>query len=442
MQKAQKNNLFFCNLLILLAVLSFLAIPFAYGETVRVDITQGKVEPLPIAIPAFIGTDDESTKLAENVSQVIINDLVSTGLFRLIDPNAYIQKLNDVNLLPRFGDWRIINAQALVQANLRITNGNKITLQSRLWDVFAEKQLLGQSFSTDKENWRRIAHILADKIYERMTGERGYFDTRIVYIAESGPKDKRIKRLAVMDQDGYNHQFLTNGSSLVLTPRFSPTLQQITYLSYVTGKPHVYIFDIETGRHQVVGSFKNMTYAPRFSPDGDKIIMSHEEHGNSEIYEMNLRNNKVRRVTKNPAIDTSPSYSPDGNRIVFNSDRGGSPQLYVMDADGGNVQRISFGRGYYSTPVWSPRGDWIAFTKQTGGQFHIGVIKPDGSGERLITRSYLDEGPTWSPNGRVLMFFRQAEPGGDVALYSIDLTGYNLRRIITPGEASDPACCV
>jgi TolB protein len=286
---------------------------------------------------------------------------------------------------------------------------------------------------------------MADAIYKRVTGEDGYFDTRVVYVSESGPMDRRIKRLAIMDQDGSNHRLLTDGRSLVLTPRFSPTAQEITYLSYARGVPRVYLFNIDTGQQEVVGDFPGMTFAPRFSPDGNKVIMSLAVEGNSDIYTLDLRTRQAVRLTDSPAIDTSPCYSPDGTRIVFNSDRGGSQQLYVMNADGSDVKRISFDSGArYGTPVWSPRGDLIAFTKIDGGQFYIGVMRPDGSGERLLTQAFLVEGPTWAPNGRVLMYFRQAPSdskgnGGSPRLYTIDLTGYNEREVITPQDASDPA---
>jgi TolB protein len=308
----------------------------------------------------------------------------------------------------------------------------------RLWDVFGEQQMIGLQYTTTPENWRRVAHKISDAIYKRLTGEESYFDTRIVFVAESGPKTNRIKRLAIMDQDGANPSFLTDGSYWVMTPRFSPTAQQITYMSYEGDRARVFLFNIETGRREVLGSFNGMTFAPRFSPDGQSVLMSLDTNGNSEVYRIDLRTRASERLTNSPAIDTSPSAAPDGSRIVFNSDRGGSPQLYVMNADGSGVTRISFGDGRYMTPVWSPRGDLIAFTKQRGGRFYIGVMRPDGSGERLLTESFLDEGPTWSPNGRVIMFFR--EPiGQSPSIWSVDLTGMNQRRVQTPGAASDPA---
>jgi len=420
-----------------------LGLSVAWAE-VRIDITRGNIDPLPVAITNFHGVESDETKFGALVAQVISDNLARSGLFRPIDQRAFIQSAASMQVRPRFSDWRVINAQALVNGKVQVMEDGRLSVEFRLWDVFAEAQMLGLRYSTEQANWRRVAHIIADAIYKRLTGESGYFDTRVVFVAESGPATRRVKRLAIMDQDGANHRFLTGGETLVLTPRFSPTQQEITYLSYWNETPRVYIFNIQTGKQELLGTFKGMTFAPRFSPDGNSVIMSHAEAGNSDIHVMDLRTRKARRITRHPAIDTSPTFSPDGTQIAYNSDRGGTPQLYVMNADGSAVRRISFGRGRYMTPVWSPRGDLIAFTRQAGGRFAIGVMRPDGSGERILSESYLDEAPTWAPNGRVLMFFRQDPPDRDgntgrTRLYSIDLTGYNLREVVTPGDASDPA---
>jgi TolB protein len=424
------------------AVLAVITAAGTVRAELRVDITQGKAEPLPIAVTDFFGAGTEEGRSGRDMAGVISADLQRSGLFKPIDRRAFIQTDGALNTLPRFGDWRIINAQALVQGRTELVPDGRLRVEFRLWDVFAEQQMVGLAYFTVPDNWRRVAHIIADAIYKRITGEDGYFDTRIVYIAESGPERRRIKRLAIMDQDGANHRFLTDGSELVLTPRFSPTLQEITYLSYRGNTPRVYIFNIDTGRQELLGDFPGMTFAPRFSPDGQSIIMSMSQNGNTNIYVMDLRTRQSRQLTRSGAIDTSPSFAPDGSQVVFNSDRGGSQQLYVMDKDGRDVHRISFGKGKYATPVWSPRGDLIAFTKISRGTFYIGVMRPDGSGERLLAQDYLVEAPTWSPNGRVLMYFRQSKNGENVTeprLYSIDLTGYNEREIITPVGASDPA---
>ena len=410
----------------------------------RIDITSGKVEPLPIAIPPLAGGAPIETQAGQDLAGVVSADLGRSGLFRPLDPRSFIQNLSVADTQPQFADWRQINAQALVTGAVKTQADGRLRVEFRLWDVFAEQQLTGYGYTTTQQNWRRIAHIIADEIYKRITGEEGYFDTRIVYVSESGPQEKRVKRLALMDQDSANNRFLTDGRALVLTPRFSPTAQEITYLSYANGTPRVYLFNIDTGQQEVVGDFPGMTFAPRFSPDGNRVVMSRAENGVSNLFALDLRTRRPTRLTDSPAIDTSPSFSPDGSKIVFNSDRGGSQQLYVMGAEGGGAKRISFGSGKYGTPVWSPRGDLIAFTKIDGGTFFIGVMRPDGSGERLLTRDFLVEGPTWAPNGRVLMYFRQSPSdsrghGGSPHLYSIDLTGSNQREVSTPQDASDPA---
>jgi len=406
---------------------------------IEIDINQGVVEPLAIALPDFSGSG-ASADIGRNITKVISDDLRGSGLFAPIDPAAFIEKSPAVNAPPRFGDWRVINAQALIVGAVTQQPDGRLRVEFRLWDVFAGEQMAGQQFFTSPDNWRRISHIIADAIYQRLTGESGYFDTRVVFVDETGPKNKRVKKLAIMDQDGARLRYLTQGQDLVLTPRFSPSSQVVTYMSYAGGEPRVYLLDIETGRRELVGNFPGMTFAPRFSPDGNRVIMSLQSDGNANIYTMDLRTRQTTRLTNSPSIDTAPSYSPDGGRIVFESDRGGRQKLYVMSANGGGAQLISNGSGSYSTPVWSPRGDLIAFTKISSGKFLIGVMKPDGSGERILTEGFHNEGPTWAPNGRVLMFFRES-PGasGGPQLWSVDLTGRHERRIPTPSFGSDPA---
>ena len=430
------------GLLALFLLFSF-NLEVAFAE-LRIDVTQGRADPMPIAINNLFGMNKEYSQVGKNISEVISANLERTGLFAPIEQKAFIKEVAGLDTRPTFTNWKVLNAQAMVHGRVVIKDDGRLNVQFRLWDVFAEQQMVGNAYFTTPQNWRRIAHIMSDLIYKRITGESGYFDTRIVYISESGPKDKRQKRLAIMDQDGANHRFLTDGADLVLTPRFSPTMQEITYLGYYNKKPRVYIFNIDTGQQEVLGDFPGMTFAPRFSPDGAKVIMSIAKSGVTDIYTMALADRRVTRLTNSPAIDTSPTYSPDAKRVVFNSDRGGSQQIYVMNSDGTSIKRISFGDGRYATPVWSPRGDLIAFTKMRKGRFSIGVMRPDGSGERILTSGYLVEAPTWSPNGRVLMFFKQMPPkangkNGPVRLFSIDLTGFNEREIITPLDASDPA---
>ncbi len=426
------------------ALLMLLPLGAPVRAELRIDITSGKVEPMPIALPAFPGSTANESQAGRDIAGVVSADLEHSGLFRPLDPRSFIQNISESDAQPRFPDWRQINAQALVTGSVKTQGDGRLRVEFRLWDVLAEQQLTGFGYTTTQQNWRRIAHIVSDEIYKRITGEEGYFDTRIVYVSESGAADRRVKRLAIMDQDGANNRFLTDGRVLVLTPRFSPTAQEITYLSYGSGAPRVYLFNIDTGQQEVVGDFPGMTFAPRFSPDGNRVVLSRAENGVSNLFALDLRTRRPTRLTDSQAIDTSPCFSPDGSKIVFNSDRGGSQQLYLMNADGSDVKRLSFGSGKYGTPVWSPRGDQIAFTKIDGGSFFIGVMRPDGSGERLLTRDFLVEGPTWAPNGRVLMYFRQSPSdsrghGGSTRLFSIDLTGSNQHEVITPQDASDPA---
>jgi TolB protein len=387
----------------------------------NLDITQANVQPMPIAIPDFLGGNPADTETAQGVSQIITANLKRSGLFAPIDPAAFLEKIASVDAVPRFPDWRTINAQALVTG--------RVTRQSDG----------GQQYFTTPDNWRRIAHIISDAIYERLTGVKGYFDSRVVFVDETGSPEHRIKRLAIMDQDGANVRYLTRGDELVLTPRFSPSTQEITYMAYGQGDPRVYLLNIETGQREIVGNFPGMSFAPRFSPDGQRVIMSLQEGSNSNIFVMDLRSKAMTRLTDTQAIDTSPAYSPDGARICFESDRGGHQQIYIMAGSGGAAQRISFGEGIYSTPVWSPSGDYIAFTRQYQDKFAIGVMKPDGSGERILTEGFHNEGPTFAPNGRVIMFFR--DPGGTSgpSLFTIDIAGRNEQRIPTPSFASDPA---
>jgi len=437
----RKNDIRLMRIAILatLVLVFELAVQPARAQLV-IDINEGVADPLPIAVTDFVG-QGEDTVLGQDIAAVISADLERSGLFVPIDPRAFIQSAADIDVAPRFGDWRTINAQALVSGRVDREADGRLAVSFRLWDTFAEQQLDGFVYRGNTQIWRRMAHKIADAIYQRLTGESGYFDTRVVYIAETGPATARQKQLAIMDQDGANHRFITDGSYLVLTPRFSPTAQEITYMAYVNNTPRVYVMDIDTGRREVLGDFPGMTFAPRFSPDGRKVIMSLAVDGNTDIYVMDLPTRRIERLTNDPAIDTSPSFSPDGRFVTFNSDRGGKPQIYVMNADGSNVQRISFGEGRYSTPVWSPRGDLIAFTKSLKGEFNIGVMRTDGSGERLIANGFLVEGPTWAPNGRVLMYFRETPVGSQTVaqLFSIDLTGRNDQRVETPLDGSDPA---
>ena len=406
----------------------------------EIDITKGNIDPTPIAVPDFLATDSQSRVIGADIASVVRADLERSGLFKSLNPSSFIERQTNIDYQPTFADWRVIKADALVSGRIIRESATKIRVEFRLWDIFAGKQLAGLRFATTPDNWRRTAHKASDAIYKSLTGEDGYFDSRIVFVDEKGPKTNRKKRLTIMDQDGHAPQYLLAGSDLVITPRFSPSAQKITFMSYENTVPQVYLLDIETGRRELLGNFPGMTFAPRFSPDGNQLIMSMMEKGNSDLYKMDLRSRSTTRLTSQPAIDVSGSFSPDGRRIVFNSDRGGSPQIYTMDSDGMNVKRISFGKGRYSAPVWSPRGDKIAFVRSRNGRYSIGVMNVDGSNERQLTESYLDESPTWSPNGRVILFSRETKGrNGYNEIWSVDLTGQNVRRINTPGKSSDPA---
>ena len=436
-----KNILFLVFLLIIFSAKNSFAL-------IEIDVTRGNLNPLPVAVSPLHVESNLSEVLKElevgsEISKIIETNLLRSGLFNPLEKDSFVQKPDIAHLKPRFEDWKLIKAQALITGKINITN-DKLRIEFRLWDILAAKELMALAFTTVPTNWRRVAHIISDKVYKRLTGEEGYFDTRIIYVSEKGPKNKRIKRLAIMDQDGANTKYLTLGNELVLTPRFNPTNQMVTYLSYFRNLPRVYLLNIETGVQEVVGDFAGMTFAPRFSPDGKKIIMSFAVDGNSDIFTMNLETREVEKITEHPAIDTSPSYSPDGKYICFNSDRSGLQQIYVMRSDGSDVKRITFGKGIYGTPVWSPRGDLIAFTKMHQGNFYIGVMRADGSGERLLTENYYQEAPSWSPNGRVLIFYRETKSGSEgegfsATLWSIDLTGYNERMVETLTDASDPS---
>ena len=425
-------------LLVLAAVLASSLAPPAPGlAQVEVDINQGQVQAAqPIAVAALSGPQ------GPELARVLSADLERSGLFRLLPQSAFPEASPDVEVQPRLEAWRAAGAQALVNGRATVDADGKLRVDFRLWDTGSGRQLAGAQFTSTPENWRRMAHKVADAVYKRTTGEDGYFDTRVVFVAESGdPSGRRVKRLAVMDQDGANPVFLTNGPEQVLTPRFSASGREIAYMSLRADSARVQLFDVETARRESLGDFPGYAYAPRFSPDGAKVAFALNAGGGaSQITVVDLRTRAVSRLTSDGAVNTSPAYSPDGSRLVFNSDRGGSPQLYVMAAAGGPSRRISFGGGgRYTAPTWSPKGDLIAFVRQDGGRFHIGVMRPDGSGERLLTASYLDEAPTFAPNGRVLMYAHQATSGAPSRLWMVDVDGRGRRPVPYTGAASDPS---
>ena len=412
----------------------------AETKPLMIEITQGIIKPMPIALSQFTAIGDTTPQYVDQITSVIMADLVGSGLFREIPRSAHVSANTNFNNPVKFSDWRVINVDALITGSVNI-QGDKLILQFRLFDVFAQKPLgEGLQFQASIGNWRRMAHKISDAVYSRLTGEAAYFDSRVVYISEQGPKNARKKRLTIMDYDGANSRFLTDDNDIVLAPRFSPNNKEIVYTSYETGVPKVYLMNVDTLNKRVLDDQPGMTFAPRFSPDGRNVVMYLTDRGNTDIYSVVLESRRKTRLTSGPSIDTAPSFSPDGKQIVFESDRGGRQQIYIMSSSGGDATRISFGKGSYGTPVWSPRGDMIAFTKISQGRFHIGVMRTDGSNERLLTASFLDEGPTWSPNGRVIMFFREsAGTNGAPEIFSVDVTGRNLKRVKTIQNGSDPS---
>jgi len=414
---------------------------FAQNGPLRIEITEGVIEPMPFAVPDFVPDTAGASETSKQIARLVAADLAGTGLFREIKADAHISKVTDFAASVPFADWKAVNAQALVTGAVSVS-GNRLTVKFRVWDVFAGTELgNGLQFVGTADGWRRMAHKVADAVYGRITGEGGYFDSRVVFVSESGPKNKRLKRLAIMDYDGANVQYLTDSSTIVLAPRFSPSGDRVLYTSFETGFPRIFVLDVGKVKRRVLESQEGtMSFAPRFSPDGKTVVYSLTQGSNTDLYRMDISTGKSTRLTSSPSIETAPSFSPDGQQIVFESDRSGTQQLYVMPAAGGEARRISFGQGRYGTPVWSPRGDMIAYTKRNKGRWHIGVMRTDGSEERLLTASFLDEGPTWAPNGRVIMFARETQgTAGRYSLYSVDITGRNLRPVRTPEGGSDPS---
>lgn len=414
-------------------------------ETIVID--RGSADPIPIAINRFSADDSGGNVMAEDITGVILNNLKNSGLFRVVSKAAFIEHKVGIEHKPLFAAWRQINSNLLLNGQVERGTLGRIKVSFVLWDTVLEKDIVGEVFEVQSDLWRRVAHKISDKIYEKVIGDKGYFDTRIAYIAETGTYMKRIKRLAIMDQDGANHKYLTDGKDLVLTPKFSPGGDKLLYISYAKKIPRVYMRNLKTGKDILIGDFPGMSFAPCFSSDGKKILMSIAKHGSTHIFEVNFNTMRISQLTFGSGINTSPSYSPDNKKIVFNSDRSGSRQLYIMNADGSNVERISFAAGRYAEPRWSPRGDYIAFTKITRNDgFVIGVMRPtaniESNGERIIASGYLVEGSSWATNGRVILFTKAESSRGNVAgrsrIYSIDLTGYNEREIPTPRDASDP----
>lgn len=425
-----------------IAALTCLASP-AMAQ-LSVDVTGEIDSNLKVAVPPMPAQQDVATpagtasELGRRIAEVIASDLKGSGLFDPQGPAGLPAITVPEVTFPQFDKWSAF--QGLVQGFVRTAGGEgDITVGCYLYDVSLKQEMTRQGYVVAPRDWRRAAHKCADAIYARLTGESPFFDSRIAYIAESGPKDHRVKRLAIMDSDGANHRFITNGQSIALTPRFSPDYQSIVYVSYLADKVRIFVYDVGSGKQRLVTESTNATFAPRWSPDGRFILFSMAVAGNTDIYRVSSAGGRPQRLTNTPGIDVGGSYSPDGTKIVFESDRSGSQQIYVMNADGSGQQRISHGGGRYATPEWSPRGDLIAYTKMAGN-FRIGVMSPSGDGERLLTNSWQDEAPTWSPNGRVIQFFRTSQGRqGKSEIWQVDLTGVNERRLPTPVDGSDPS---
>lgn len=409
----------------------------------KVQVNRGIFSPIPIAVTDFVSDNSE---LGKNISQVIANDLGSSGLFRTVPKDAYIQDCESLNKVVRFPDWRLIKVDGLVYGDVK-ESGGQITVTFKLVDVFSEKQMLALQMQSSKSDWRKLAHMISNTIYERLTGEKGYFTTKVAYVSETGRADQRVKRLAIMDYDGENHRYLTTGRTFVMTPRFSPDGNKIAYFTIINHQGNVYIYDINNHTTELLGRFKGMSYAPRFSADGKFILFSVAEGMTSHIFEMDLKTRTKRQLTKVPALNTSPYYSPDGSKIAFVSDRSGTPQIYIMERSGEfggeSAKRITYGQGRYYTPVFSPNGQHLAFTKTYMGTFYVGVLKPDGTSERTLAQGFFVEAPTWSPNSQMVMYTRrtQINPNtkSEVArVYSVHVSGFNEREILTPQDATDP----
>ncbi len=421
---------------LLLAPLAVACAP-ASAETGDVYVHAGaNFKPVTVAVTPFVGEG-----AGDKIGAVVGNDFARSIFLLPLNPASFPETISNPDVRPNIDAWKAANAQFVLTGRVLRPDSGHVTAQFRLWDTSSGEQVAGEQYTTEAANARRVAHMIADTVFTRVTGEKGFFDSRVVFVDETGPKNKRRKRLAVMDMDGANVKTIGDaaGEELVVTPRFSPSAQQVAYMSFGSAEPKVTLLNLDTGQREAVGNFPGMTFAPRFSPDGQHIVMSLSEGANSNLYTMDLRTHATTRLTDTAAIDTSPTFSPDGSKIAFESDRGGSQQIYVMSSTGGPATRISFGEGKYSTPVWSPRGDLIAFTRIKGSLFGIGVMKPDGSGERILVEGFHNEGPTFAPNGLYVMFFRDSGGSGGPKIYMTDIFGHGEFLVPTPDYASDPS---
>ena len=406
----------------------------------KVDIIAGAVDPISIAIQKFETGKGVSSSDATMIRDVVENDLRRTGLFRIVSHDAFPEYVK-MGEMPDFKSWTAIHAQVLVQASLTLDEEKRYKLEFYVWDVNGTEQIEAQSLVASKKSARRLAHIMADAIYERLTGEVGYFDTQIVFIAESGPVGDRVKRMAIMDQDGYGFRYLSDAKTFVMSPHFSPNMQTVVFLSYRDDDPMIWTLDLDTGAQRKLGQFGGMNFSPRFSPDGTRVALSLVKNGLTHIYEYNLEDKTLRQLTFGNSLDTSPSYSPDGKKMAFNSDRTGRQQIHVLDLETGKEERITFGNGRYATPAWSPDGQFIAFTKIADDTFYIGVMSPNGRNEKILAGGWYMEAPSWAPNSRRVVYYETeklgpAETERQSHIRSIDIMGQNLYDIEIPDGIS------
>ncbi len=415
----------------LFAIMSFVFVSNANAE-LHVDVVAGGVDPISIAVQKFEALGGVSSADAKMLREVVENDLKRTGLFRIVNHDAFPEFVK-MNEMPNFTSWAAIKTRALVQASIKTDGKDKYKLEFYLWDVDGKEQIEAQSLIASKKSVRRLAHIMADAIYERLTGEEGYFDTQIVFIAETGSVSNRTKRMAIMDQDGYGMRYLSDKNTFVMSPHFSPNMSTVVFLSYRNDDPMVWVLDLETGDQTKLGNFGGMSFAPRFSPDGNKVALSLVKNGVTNIYEYDITTKALQQLTFGKHIDTSPSYSPDGRYMAFNSDSSGSQQIHVLDLQTGKQQRITFGAGRYATPAWSPDGQFIAFTKMADDTFYIGIMNPEGRHEKILAGGWYMEAPSWAPGSRRLVYYEteQTADGEERISHirSVDITGQNIYDI-------------
>jgi TolB protein len=395
-----------------------------------------------IAIPPITSPDtgvkgNEMLGIGWQASQLIAADLRQTSELMPLTPDRKDYYSYPEVTAPTFSKWRSAGAKALVTGFVQSRSDGRLTFGCYVYDVEKGRELGRKGFIIGGgDDWRRAAHKCSGLAYTAITGAPGMFDSRIAYVAESGAPEARVRRVAVMDSDGYNHSYLTAGDTMVLTPRMSPKGGRLAYVGFSGGKPEIRIVDLGSSQQRPLLNGDSISFAPRYSPDGTRIVFSMMLGPNSDIYVAPATGGIPQRLTTSPGIDTDPSFSPDGTKIVFESDRGGSQQLYVMNSDGSNQRRISFGGGWYASPDWSPDGEWIAFTQRTTAGRRIGIMKPDGTGEKMLTSGPADEGPSWAASSRELIFQRGA--GNGSALFRLTLDGSEPRQMSIPQGGSDP----